>query len=101
MIINFSSSISTRCTDCGNTASYGFFSRAPFEDIMLEDFYCTGCAQRHVDRPQLDDAIEAHRQICFERAERAREEAAILQEIKDDHHRDMVIAGWLDYAVAE
>ena len=92
MIINFSSSISTRCTDCGNTASYGFFSRAPFDDIMLEDFYCTGCAHRHIGKAEMDAALEEHRDLCFQQRERE-----VLSEIKDDHHRDMVIAGWLDY----
>ena len=99
-MLSFSAHADCTCDSCGNSARHGFFiTTSPIPGT--ETFYCTGCAQRHVDRAQLDDAIETHRQLCFERAERAREEAAILQEIKDDHHRDMVIAGWLDYAIAE
>ena len=92
MIITFSSSLRTRCTDCSNTASYGFFSRAPVDDIMLEDFYCTGCAHRHIGKAEMDAALEEHRDLCFRQREQE-----VLSEIKDDHHRDMVIAGWLDY----
>ena len=92
MIISFTTSISAPCTDCGNTATYGFFSRAPYEDVMLEDFYCTGCAHRHIDKRAMDVALEEHKLVCFQRRERE-----LLSEIKDDHHRDMVLAGWLDY----
>ena len=92
MIITFSSSLRAACTDCGNTASYGFFSRAPVEDIVLEDFYCTGCAHRHISKPAMDAALEEHRDLCFQQRERE-----VLAEIKDDHHRDMVMAGWLDF----
>jgi hypothetical protein len=92
MIINFSSSLRSPCTDCGNYATYGFFSRAPFDDIMLEDFYCTGCAHRHIGKAAMDAALEEHRELCFRQREQE-----VLSEIKDDHHRDMVIAGWLDY----
>lgn len=94
MIITFSSSVSSRCDDCGNTTTYGFFSRAPFDDVMLEDFYCTGCAHRHISKSEMDTALDEHRALCFERREQE-----LLSEIKDDHHRDMVIAGWLDYEV--
>ena len=92
MIITFSSSLRARCTDCSSTASYGFFSRAPVDDIMLEDFYCTGCAHRHIGKAEMDAALEEHRDLCFRQREQE-----VLAEIKDDHHRDMVIAGWLDY----
>ena len=92
MIITFSSSVSAQCADCANTASYGFFSRAPFDDVMLEDFYCTGCAHRHISKGEMDTALEEHRNLCFDRREQE-----LLAEVKDDHHRDMVIAGWLDY----
>ena len=92
MIITFTASVLTQCNDCSNTASYGFFSRAPFDDVMLEDFYCTGCAHRHISKREMDAALEEHKQLCFERRE-----ADLLAEIKDDHHRDMVMAGWLDY----
>jgi len=92
MIITFTTSISSQCADCGHTASYGFFSRAPYEDVMLEDFFCTGCAHRHIDKREMDAALEEHKQLCFKDRERQ-----VLAEIKDDHHRDMVIAGWLDY----
>lgn len=94
MITTFSSSLSAKCTDCGNFASYGFFSRAPYEDIMLEEFYCTGCSPRHISRSEMNIALDEHRALCFERREQE-----LLAEIKDDHHRDMVIAGWLDYEV--
>ena len=92
MIISFTTSLTAPCTDCGYSATYGFLAHAPFDDIMLEDFYCTGCAHRHIDRREMDAALEAHRELCF-----SQQEQGLLEEIKDDHHRDMVMAGWLDY----
>jgi len=96
MIISFTSSINAACTDCGNNTTYGFFSRAPYEDIMLEDFYCTGCAHRHISKREMDTALEDHKVLCFNQREQQ-----ILLEIKDDHHRDMVMAGWLEYEVEQ
>ena len=93
MIINFTSSVKASCIDCGNKATYGFFVRAPYEDLMLEDFYCTGCAHRHISKREMDTALEEHKAVCFQQREQQ-----VLSEIKDDHHRDMVISGWLDYA---
>ena len=92
MIISFTTSLTAPCADCGYSATYGFLARAPFDDIMLEDFYCTGCAHRHIDKRAMDVALEEHKQLCFKDRERQ-----VLAEIKDDHHRDMVVAGWLDY----
>lgn len=94
MIITFTSSVSATCNDCGHTSSYGFFSRAPYEDVMLEDFYCTGCAHRHISKREMDSALEEHKLLCFKQRDQH-----LLLEIKDDHHRDMVMAGWLDYEV--
>jgi MinD superfamily P-loop ATPase len=96
MIVNFTTSLTSRCSDCGNTANYGFISRAPFDDVMLEEFYCTGCAHRHISKREMDNAMEEHRDLCF-----TQREQDLLGEIKDDHHRDMVMAGWLDYAILE
>ena len=91
-MLSFSTHANCSCSSCGRSAPYGFFSRAPLEDIMLEDFYCTGCAHRHIAKPEMDAALEEHRELCFQQREQE-----VLSEIKDDHHRDMVIAGWLDY----
>lgn len=69
MSISFSSHTNCTCEACGNRATHGFFhTAAGTED---ESFVCTGCAQRSFDRSLLQDAIDIHRDVCFERAERA------------------------------
>ena len=85
------------CASCNRSAPYGFFlTTGPRPGT--EEFFCSGCAQREFTHKELDDAIEDHRQHCFNLAESPKDNEDLLGEIKDDHHRDMVIAGWLDHA---
>ena len=84
-MLSFSTHTDCACSSCRQTAPYGFFLTTDPRP-GTEQFFCSGCAQRTFNHKEMDDAIEAHRQLCFD-----------LAEIKDDHHRDMVIAGWLDY----
>jgi len=96
-MISFSTHANCSCSTCGRTAAYGFFLTTSPEP-GTEQFFCTACAQREFYLFELDTAVEAHRQHCFDLEEGAGAGADLLVEIKDDHHRDMVIAGWLDHA---
>lgn len=99
-MLSFSTHTDCACSSCARSAPYGFFlTTSPLPGT--EQFFCSGCAQREFNQRELDEAIEAHRQLCFDLAERPRDDEDLLGEVKDDHHRDMVIAGWLDYAIAE
>jgi len=69
MAISFSAHTSCTCETCGNRATHGFFHGN--SDTEVESFVCTGCAQRTFDKALLQDAIDIHRDVCFERAERA------------------------------
>ena len=99
-MLSFSTHADCSCFSCRQTAPYGFFLTTDPRP-GTEQFFCSGCAQREFTHKELDDAIETHRQLCFDLAEGNQDDADLLSEIKDDHHRDMVIAGWLDYAIAE
>lgn len=84
-MLSFSTHADCPCSSCNRSAPYGFFHTTSPQP-GTEQFFCSGCAQREFTPGELDGAIESHRQLCFD-----------LAEIKDDHHRDMVLAGWLDY----
>jgi hypothetical protein len=99
-MLSFTTHADCPCSSCNRTAPYGFFLTSDPRP-GTEQFFCSGCAQREFTHRELDGAIEAHRQQCFDLAEESQGDGEILGEIKDDHHRDMVIAGWLDYAIAE
>ncbi len=99
-MLSFSTHSTCSCSSCGRVAPYGFFLTTDPRP-GTEQFFCSGCAQREFNQNELDDAIEDHRQLCFDLAESPQDDEDLLGEIKDDHHRDMVISGWLDYAIAE
>ena len=95
-MLSFSTHTNCSCSTCGRTAPYGFFLTTSPQP-GTEQFFYSGCAQQEFVNKELDDAIEAHRQHCFDLADGSQNDADLLGEIKDDHHRDMVVAGWLDY----
>lgn len=99
-MLSFSTHSTCSCSSCNRSAPYGFFLTTDPRP-GTERFFCSGCAQREFTHKELDEAIDTHRQLCFDLAESPQEPDDLLGEIKDDHHRDMVIAGWLDYAIAE
>ena len=99
-MLSFSTHANCDCVSCGRSAPYGFFLTTNPRP-GTEQFFCSGCAQREFTHKELDDAIEDHRQHCFDLAEGSQNDEELLGEIKDDHHRDMVISGWLEYAIAE
>ena len=71
MTISFSAKTDCTCSSCDNRATYGFFA-SQGDDPDSEIFLCTGCAQRDLSRREVEDAIETHRAVCFERAEQER-----------------------------
>ena len=81
MTISFSAQTHCDCDVCGLSARHGFFIPRLEDD---EVFLCTGCAQRKLPRAALDQAIDDHRAVCFERLEEERKE-------------EEVILAWLDY----
>jgi len=83
MTISFSAKTDCTCTGCSNRATYGFFV-SHGDDPDSEIFLCTGCAQRDLSRREIEDAIETHRSVCFERAEQERV-------------MDEVTLAWLEY----
>lgn len=96
-MLSFSTHANCSCSACDRTALYGFFLTTSPQP-GTEQFFCSGCAQHAFAHNELDDAIEDHRQHCFDLAGDGANGADLLGEIKDDHHRDMVIAGWLEHA---
>jgi len=91
MSLSFSAQVECNCEGCGHSASHGFFICAD-TDPDTETFLCTGCAQRDLPCRELEDAIEDHRQVCFDRIEAAEAEMECCDE---------VITGWLDYCEEE
>jgi hypothetical protein len=91
MTVSFSANSACTCDTCSNPATYGFFI-SQGDDPDSEIFLCTGCAQRGMDRQDLEDAIEDHRQVCFDRAEAAQREVDLC---------DDVMADWLCYIEEE
>lgn len=87
MNVSFSAQTACNCDGCGLRANHGFFTQHD-DDADSEIFLCTGCAQKDLPAWQLHDAIDAHRQLCFERAE---------QERKSEE----IILAWLDYEEEE
>jgi len=87
MTISFSAKTDCTCTGCSNRATYGFFVSHD-DDPDSEIFLCTGCAQRDLARREIEDAIETHRLVCFERAEQER--------IADE-----VTLAWIEYEEIE
>ena len=87
MTISFSAKTDCTCTGCSNRATYGFFV-SHGDDPDSEIFLCTGCAQRDLSRDETDAAIETHRAVCFERAERERV-------------MDEVTLAWIEYEEVE
>jgi hypothetical protein len=83
MTISFSAKTDFTCSCCDNRATYGFFA-SQGDDPDSEIFLCTGCAQRDLTRREVEDAIETHRSICFERAEQERV-------------MDQVTLAWIEY----
>ena len=72
MSISFSASIHRTCTNCGHPVTHGFIL-SPRDAAGPEDegFLCTACAQRDVPLHALEDAIEDHRQACFDQVDAA------------------------------
>jgi hypothetical protein len=91
MTISFSALTECNCDGCGLRASHGFFL-SQSDDPDTEVFLCTGCAQRDLPRGPLEEAIEDHRQTCFDRVEAAQAEADRCEEIMSD---------WLCYVEEE
>jgi hypothetical protein len=72
MSISFSASVNRNCPGCGHYATHGFFlSTRDEEGPEEEGFLCTACAQRDVPLHTLEDAIEDHRQVCFDQVDTA------------------------------
>lgn len=91
MSLSFSASVECNCDGCGHRAAHGFFITQD-NDPDAEIFLCTGCAQRDLPRRDLEEAIEEHRQVCFDRADAAQAEADRCDEIMGD---------WLCYVEEE
>jgi hypothetical protein len=91
MSLSFSVQVECNCDGCGHSAAHGFFLSQE-SDPDSELFLCTGCAQRDLSRRDLEDAIEEHRQVCFDRAEAAQAEVDRCDEI---------ITDWLGYCEEE
>ncbi len=83
MMISFSAQTHCRCDGCGNSTTLGFFA-SQSDDPDSEIFLCTGCAQRDLDKSDIEHAIDDHRRVCFERAEETRK-------------MDEVLLAWLNY----
>lgn len=94
-MLSFTTHAPCPCSSCSRGASYGFFHGTLDAG---ERFFCSGCAQREFAQDNLEGAIDAHRQMCFDLTTRIPEDDDLLGEVKDDHHRDMVIAGWMERA---
>jgi hypothetical protein len=88
MSLSFSASVECNCDGCGLRATHGFFLSSSDEDTDSEIFLCTGCAQRDVPLHTLEDAIEDHRQVCFDRVDAAQAEV---------ERCDEAIEEWLCY----
>lgn len=83
MTISFSAKTDCTCSGCSHRSTYGFFISRD-DDPDSEVFLCTGCAQKDLSRREIDDAIEVHRSVCFERAEQ-------------DRLMDEITLAWLEY----
>jgi hypothetical protein len=83
MMISFSAQTHCRCDGCSSHATLGFFV-GHGDDPDGEIFLCTGCAQRDLDRNDIEEAIEIHRRVCFERAE-------------EERKMNETLLAWLDY----
>ena len=83
MNVSFSAHTSCNCDGCGLRATHGFFVQHD-NDSDSEIFLCTGCAQKDLAGEDLHAAVDAHRQICFERAE-------------EERKNEEIILAWLDY----
>lgn len=84
MSISFSASVECSCDGCRHNATHGFFLSSSDEDPDSEIFLCTGCAQHDIPRHTLEDAIEEHRQVCFDRVEAAQAEVERCDEVIDE-----------------
>jgi hypothetical protein len=69
MNLTFSAHTNCACDGCSNNATHGFFLSYA-EDHDSEIFLCTGCSQKDIPAGMLEAAIEDHRQLCFDLAER-------------------------------
>lgn len=77
MTLSFSAQTNCNCDACGLRANHGFFAHAD-DDLDSEVFVCTGCAQKEFSPSHLDSAIDAHRAVCFERAEAENKESEVV-----------------------
>jgi len=69
MTLSFTAQTACTCDECSNKAQHGFFVSYA-DDPDSEIFLCSGCAQKSIDTRSLDEAIDEHRQVCFDRAEK-------------------------------
>lgn len=69
MTLSFSANTTCTCDECSSTVHHGFFVSYA-DDPDSEIFLCSGCAQKGLNPRALNEAIDEHRQVCFEKAER-------------------------------
>lgn len=87
MSISFSASVECDCDSCGHSTTHGFFLGSAVDDIRTlapVRFLCTACAGRDVPIHELEDAIEDHRQVCFDRVDAAQAEVERCDEAIDE-----------------